>query len=309
MSFESPGYGHSFATILKSRMTSLNKPTVCSLKIQGFSIDEDPGTVEVLRYMPLARLLSLLELEAMWFSRLGALQDEYEGTNPKGPRALLMRIGKESPDFKNAKTPWGGSYDELLAVTDNGRSGDVGRKMLLVNCWFIGKTETQKMWKDYGDGGKGIAIRSTVKRLATSFQISEQVGSFVGRVNYVDYETHNLGPRGEDQALVPFLKDKSKFADENEARIVTLNSFHQGTLLPDGSPPVGGGFAHEIQGLYIKCSLQELIQSIVVGPNTDWNFHMLMKRIVARFGLTINVEHSKLPPFTGQTAGGQGRDG
>ena len=89
-------------------MTSLNKPTVCSLKIQGFSIDEDPGTVEVLRYMPLARLLSLLELEAMWFSRLGALQDEYEGTNPKGPRALLMRIGKESPDFKNAKTPWGG---------------------------------------------------------------------------------------------------------------------------------------------------------------------------------------------------------
>jgi len=281
-------------------MTNLNGPTVSGLKIKGFSSEEDLGTVEVLRYMPLVRFLSLVELEAMWFSRLGALQDEYEGTNPKGPRARLMQIKKECPDFTKVKTPLGGSFDELLAKTDNGRSGDVGRKMTLVNCWFIGKNETQKMWKDYGDGGKSIAIRSTVKRLATSFQISEPVGSFVGKVNYVDFKTYDLGPRGEDQALVPFLKDKNKFADENEARVVTLNHFHQGTLLPDGSQPVGAGFGPEIQGLYIKCSLLELIRSIVVGPNTDWNFHMLMKRLVTRFGLTINVEHSKLPPFTEQ---------
>ena len=219
-------------------------------------------------------------------------------SNPaRGTATGRMRIGKESPDFKSAKTPWGGSYDELLAMTDNGRSGDVGRKMLLVNCWFIGKSETQKMWKTYGDGGKGIAIRSTIKRLAASFQISEPVCSCVGKVNYVDFETHDLGPCGEDQALVPFLKDKNIFADENEARIVTLNRFHQGTLLPDGSQPVGAGLAPEIQGLYIKCRLQELIQDIVVGPNTDWNFHMLLKRFIARFGLTKNVEYSKLPPF------------
>lgn len=281
-------------------MTTLNNPTVSNLKIQGFSTEEDAGTVEVLRYMPLGRFLSLLELEAMWFSRLGTLQDKYEGANPKGPRALLMRIGKEHPDFKKAKTPWGGSYDELLAMADNGRSGDVGRKVLLVNCWFIGKKETGKMWRDYGDGGKGIAIRSTIKRLATSFHITEPVGSYVGKVNYVDFKNYDLGPRGEDQALVPFLKDKYKFADENEARIVTLNNFHRGTLLPDGSEPSGRGFSPEIQGLYIRCSLQGLIQSIVVGPNTDWKFHMLMKRVIGRFGLTINVEHSKLSPFTDQ---------
>jgi len=64
-------------------MTTLSRPTVSGLKIRGFSPEEDPRTVEVLRYMPLVRFLYLLELEAMWFSRLGALQDEYEGTNPK----------------------------------------------------------------------------------------------------------------------------------------------------------------------------------------------------------------------------------
>ena len=114
-----------------------------------------PDAHQVLRYMPLVRFLSLIELKAMWFSRLGALQDKYEGTNPKGPRAFLMQVAKESPDFVRAKTPWGGSYDELLAVTDNGRSGDTGRKMLLINCWFIGDTETQKMWRGTRRQGKG----------------------------------------------------------------------------------------------------------------------------------------------------------
>ena len=180
-----------------------------TLKVLGFSTEEVPETIEVLRYMPLARFLSLLEFEAMWFSRLGALQDEYEGTNPKGPRAHLMRIAKECPEFTKKKTPWGGSFDEMLAMTDNGRSGDVGRKMALVNCWFIGKNETQKMWTYYGDGGQGIAIRSTLKRLTNSFQISEPVGSFVGRVNYVDFETLDLGPRGEDQALV-YVPERQK---------------------------------------------------------------------------------------------------
>jgi hypothetical protein len=120
----------------------------------------------------------------------------------------------------------------------------------------------------------------------------------------VDFDTHDLGPRGEDQALVSFLKDKSKFAEENEARVVTLNSFHSGTLLPDGSQPLNAEFNPEIQGLYIKCCLRELIQYVIVGPNTDWNFRLLMKRFVSRFGLTINVEQSKVPPFTMESAGG-----
>ena len=185
-----------------------------------------------MRYMPLARFLYLLELEAMWFSRLGALQDKCECRNPKGPGALLLRI-VNTPDFKNAKTPLGGSYSDLLAMTDNGRSGDAGRKMGLVNCWFFGKTESERMWNDYGDGGKGIAIRSTVKRLATSFQITGDYAlvSRVGRVKYEDFETFDPGSRGEDMAHVSLLKTKA-YAEENEVRIVTLNFPHSGHFTP-----------------------------------------------------------------------------
>jgi len=282
----------------------MSDPCAAGLVIEGFSGEADPGGVDVMRYMPLVRFLCLLELNAMWFSRLGALQDKYECSNPKGPRAFLLRIMKD-PDLKDAKTPLGISYSDLLDLTDKGSSGDEGRKLQLVNCWFIGKRESGKMWREYGDGGKGIAIRSTLRRIATSFQIPCDLAplSKVGRVQYVDFETFDLGARGNDMAYVPFIKDQG-YADEQEVRIVTLNSFHSGTLLPDGSQPAGPGFNPDVIGLYIRCRLRELIQSVIAGPNTDWHFYMLMKRLVARFGLTINVEHSELTPSIGPSAEG-----
>lgn len=266
------------------------------MKLRGFS-NEDLEKLEIWRYMPLARLLSLLEFEAMWFSRLGALQDEFECTNPKGPRAFLLRVAN-NPKFKDAQTPMGVTYRDLLQMTDNGRSGDGGRRGGLVNCWFIGNAESEKMWKDYGDNGRGVAIRSTVKQLTTSFQITGDFAqiSWVGRVEYVDFENFDLGSRGDDMAHAPFFKAKS-YEEENEVRVVTLNCFHSGILLPDGSPPTNPGFSPAIKGLYIKCRLRDLLQSIVVGPNTDSNFHMLIKRLIARYGLVVNVERSKLASF------------
>ena len=270
-----------------------------SLKIQGFAQEEKPASIDVLRYMPLSRFLSLLELQAMWFSRLGALQDQYECTNPKGARGFLLKAMKDNPSLKESPTPLGVPFKDLLKISDNGNSGDGFRQGGLVNCWFIGKMEAEKMWRKYGDSGKGIAVRSTVKKLATSFQIPDDFAkvSQIGRVQYVDFETRDLGVFEHDQTYVSLIKDETQFKDENEVRIVTLNFPHSGTLLPDGSLPSGTGFSPEIKGMHIKCNLRELIQSVVVGPNADWNFQMLMKRIVSRFGLTVNVERSQISPW------------
>jgi hypothetical protein len=270
-----------------------------SLKIQGFKPEENTESINVLRFMPLSRFLSLLELQAMWFSRLGALQDQYECTDPKGARGFLLKAMKENPSLKDSQTPLGVPFKDLLKISDNGNSGDGFRQGGLVSCWFIGKIETEKMWTNYGDNGKGVAVRSTIKKLATSFQIPDDFAkaSQVGRIQYVDFETCDLGVFGHDQARVSLIKDKTQFKDENEVRIVTLNFPHSGTVLPDGSLPSGTAFSPEIKGLHIKCNLRELIQSVIVGPNTDWNFHMLIKRIIGRFGLTLNVERSQLPPW------------
>lgn len=270
-----------------------------SLKIQGFASEENPESINVLRYMPLSRFLCLLELQAMWFSRLGALWDKYECTNPRGPRGFLLRAMKSNPSLEESQTPMGITFKDLLRITDNGRSEDGFRQGGLVNCWFIGKQEIEKMWTKYGDNGEGVAVRSTVKKLATSFQIPDGFAqvSQVGRVRYVDFDIFDPDDLGHDQAYVSLLKDEKQFRDENEVRVVTLNFSHSGTLLPNGNLPSGTAFSPKIKGLHIKCNLRELIQSVIVGPNTDWDFHMLIKRLIGRFGLTFNVERSQLPPW------------
>lgn len=269
------------------------------LAIQGFAPEEDCSKVDILRYVPLERFLSLLELEAMWFSCLAALQDKFECTNPLGARAFVLKLANDPEAVEKCKAL--GLWDIMVATAEHGRSGDEGRCMFVVNCWFVGKQESAKMWKEYGDGGKGVAIRSTVRQLRSAFQIPGDLRlvSRVGRVNYVDFESHDLGARGNDIARVAFIKDKA-FAEESEVRVLTLNTLHHGCLYPDGSQaglPGSAIFCPSIKGFHIKCDLKGLMRSIIVGPNSPPYFRMLIKRIVSRYGLTIGVEYSQVPPL------------
>jgi len=147
-----------------------------ALVIHGFLPDEDPGKIDIIRFLPLDRFLAQLEFQAMWFSRLGALQDGFECTTPGGARAFVFNL------------------------------------------------------------------------------------------------------------------------EADTEAVVTLNNYHSGCLNPDGSQPYGVVFSPDIKGLYIKCDLKGLIRSVIVGPNSNTNFRMLVKRIIARYGLTIEVEYSQIPP-------------
>ena len=136
-------------------------------------------------------------------------------------------------------------------------------------------------------------------RLATAFEITGtyRLVSRVGRVNYVDFESCDLGANGNDLAHVAFIKDKA-YAEENEVRVMTVNSLHPGCLTQDGGPAgdtFGGVFLPNIKGFFIKCDLRQLIRSVVVGPNAAQSFRMLMKRLTSRYGLTVDVEYSELP--------------
>jgi len=189
--------------------------------------------------------------------------------------------------------------DHMLKVVDQG-SEESGRQMGAVNCWFLGQDESERMWNEYGQAGKGIAIRSTVRRLATSFQITGHYAqvSAVGRVHYVDFGSHEVNSYDAHNLLrLAFVKDKS-YVSEQEVRVVTLNSLHSGCLNPNGHPvgdrqPV---FDPNGKGFYVKCRLQELIQAVIIGPNAQPHFFTLVKRLVSRYRLFVEVEPSKLSP-------------
>ena len=269
-----------------------------SLRVYDFA-DEEQAKAVVWRYLTFEKFMSLLELEAMWFSRLGALQDRYECTPPHGVRAKVLALTKNRAAAEQ-KLP-APLLDYMEQVVEHGR-GDEGRRMGAVNCWFLGTDESQRMWTEYGQQGIGVAIQSTVKRLATSFEITGDYAlvSAVGRINYVDFESYKMNPRDENNLLrVAFLKDKA-YAAEQEVRVVTLNSLHSGCLNLDGTPfsYTQVVFDPNAAGLYIKCALQSLITKIVVGPNARLYFFTLVKRLVGRYRLFIPVEPSRLTSGT-----------
>lgn len=280
------------------RMTEGDPNQQHVLPVRDFSTEEDQRKAIVMRYLTLEKFVSLLELEAMWFSRLGALQDKFEGTLPKKARERLLARDRLLAE----KMPHPELQRLILGMTDNGVEN--GRCMGAVNCWFFGKEESEEMWRDYGQEGKGIAIRSTVKRLSVSFRIPGDYCrmSIIGRVQYVDFDSHDMTEYDANNAHgTTFIKEKS-FTREQEVRIFTLNSLHSGCLNPDGSPinsfqMTGPGlFEPNRKGFYVKCKLQELIQAVVIGPHAQPHFFTLVKRLIARYRLFVPIERSQLSP-------------
>jgi hypothetical protein len=261
------------------------------LSVRGFPTLEDQRNAIVLRYLTFRKFVSLLKLEAMWFSRLVdlALLDALEGTLPsKARQCLIARHRKYTEQF--AASPE--ILERIKTMTDKGMAP--GRDMFAVNCWFLGSQETEKMWNDYGEKGNGVAVRSTVERLSTSFQNLGGLAkvSVIDRVQYIDFESHDMS---ENDALnvdkVAFLKNKS-LAHEKEVRILTPSI----RFNPDGISLNKDQFTQK--GLNIKCQLQTLIQSVVVGPCAEPHFFTLIERLVGRYRLCVDVEKSQLSNFT-----------
>jgi len=284
------------------RMEEGNPSQQYVLPVRDFLTDEEQAKAVVLRYLTLEKFISLLELEAMWFSRLGALQDKFEGTVPKGARARILELEK---DRERSEKMFGSELLTYLSNAVNAGRNDPARVGVAVNCWFSGQDESEKMWHEYGQDGKGVAIRSTVKRLSTSFHITGDYVkiSAIGRVQYVDFKSHEMTAHDANNVnRVAFIKEKKDFVSEQEVRIITMNCLHSGCLTPDGNPVsdyqlTGPGlFDPNRKGFYVKCRLQELIQAVIVGPNAQPHFITLIKRLVNRYRLFVEVESSRLLP-------------
>lgn len=278
------------------RLTEGNPNQHYVLQLRDFKSEEEQRSTVVIRYLTLEKFISLLELEAVWFSRLGALQDKCEGTLPK--RALELSEARDREIAEKIPIP----LLRPAALKMTPQSVETCRGLTAVNCWFLGKVESDRMWRDYGQEGKGLAIRSTIHRLSTSFQITGDYAATteIGRVQYVDFDSHEMtaDESGSVNAKA-FLKEKS-FAGEQEIRIMTLNCLHCGCLNPDGSPVTTAQFAmagpvdQSRKGFYVKCGLSELIEGVIIGPQAPIHFHTLIKRLIDRHGLAIDVERSHL---------------
>ncbi|MEI7925992.1 MAG: hypothetical protein WCI61_07395, partial [Chloroflexota bacterium] len=132
------------------------------------------------RYTSLVKLLDVLTSESLFFARCDKLNDLHEGAIGRATfdlqRARLeeMRIAIGSPNMNADRIVE--SYTEMRVQQ---------RKHVAVSCWHQADAESAAMWSLYGPSEGGVAIQTTVGRLADSFQDARPI--FIGAVRYIDY--------------------------------------------------------------------------------------------------------------------------
>lgn len=250
----------------------------------------------VWRYMPFTKFVSLLTYQAIWFSKLNILQDQYEGQIPSHAKRLMTEEGarwKEtftSPEHHRQIDEW---------PTTNEANG---RELLVVTCWFADEVESSRMWKEYGGSTEAVAVKSTIGRVARHIYVpQDETISHLGYVKYINHGDYKMCLYEASQAIErAFLKDGDQFAHEQEVRLVTMNFKTTYCATPDGFPyppeqVAGAGMNNfENPGLYIDTNLDGLIAEVVLAPGSQLWFEKLVKRLVSLYGVGASVTQSLL---------------
>lgn len=217
------------------------------------------------RYLDFTKFVALLNSNSLWFSRADKLGDPFEGSYPNlnvEHRYDFIPVDiKYKENMKNA-------YKRIQECT-------------FLNCWHSSEYESVAMWKTYSNSDEGIAIKSSFKKLTSSFDETYQESIFVGIVNYIDYKNEWFP---ENNALYPFVHKRKSFEYEKEVRAVI-------SLLKNIDPKN----QNDILGLNVPINLKKMIDSIYISPESpDWFFE-LVKSVLYRYSLReIPVEKSSL---------------
>jgi hypothetical protein len=209
-------------------------------------------SVRVWRYLDLSKFIWLLEYRKLYLSRLDLLNDPHEGSTP---RLLAMLRDQQLREF-------GG--EQLVAQIPN--INQQSRKSLYINCWHLGNSESEAMWRLYCPGDSGVAIQTTYARLVAS--VDSDPFCYIGGVTYIDYETQGFPL---NNLFYPVMHKRSSFAHEQEVRLVKTLSEYWGT--PARESPAG---------VSIDWSPDSTIDSIYVNPYAPEFYYDVVRSIVRR---------------------------
>lgn len=256
---------------------------------QLYNLTESELDTTVWRYLTFSKFIALISYGALWFPRLEYLLDQFEGTMPVKTAATIK--GRN----QNWKSVLGSP--DLHKQLDDMHEVNVldGRSLTNVNCWFIGDEESKQMWDEYVGTPEGVAVRSTIQRLRDNIHVPTEV-SFIGRVKDIDFDSHEMSTyEGHQAHHRSFLKDRLKFAHENELRISTMNLRTIACLDPLGRALTredvsGKGMNNFDQpGLHVRVNLENLFDSVVTAPSApSWFFNLIQHiQLKSEFGWTV----------------------
>ena len=255
------------------------------------TIDASDLDRTVWRYLTFSKYVSLLTYQAIWFSKLNILVDEFEGAMPSPVDALMTEEHLKLRSVLPAEL-----HDQLHTM--NAKNVADGKELTVVNCWLLAEEESPAMWREYA-GDEGVAIKSTVRLLSEN--ISCDPGrSHIGKVRYVDLSTHVMNAYEASQAHHRAFLKRLEFGGEKELRIATMSLRGPMCVGMDGVPLTPADYNgigmnnFKYPGLYIRANLPKLITGTVLSPNASAWFELLVKRMVSLSKVGAPVMRSSL---------------
>jgi len=201
--------------------------------------DEEVNPNDALwRYFRVDRLVSSLQSGVLHFPSARQFEDPFEGAVavlahdfPRDPRY---------PDFGHVDN----AFEEL-------------RRLTKISCWHRADYESAAMWKLYAAEGKGVAVRTTARRLQTAlqpFRLAPEYREeepYWGMVRYRDLHTERLRASMEQR----FFYKHRAFESEREFRVAFSVRIAEefGVRVPD-------------EGIDVAFLPDELIESVYLGP-------------------------------------------
>ncbi len=231
----------------------------------------------VWRYFDLPKFLSLLDTQALYFSRADQMEDPWEGS----VAAWMEESHVASLVGESAIALGHQSADVAGLQADYSRHWQKYRQRVFLSCWHMSEYESAAMWKVYaGQEGTGIAVQTTFDRLEQALPTSFPHSIYAGLVQYIDYRTEAM-PLGN--GFEPFLHKRLSFDYERELRVM-FDTHDDDTTE---------------RGFAVGVDLAALIERVYVAPTSKPWFGELVANVFARFGCDADVIRSDL--LTGPT--------
>jgi hypothetical protein len=252
------------------------------------------------RYTDFAKFVSLIETQALWFSRPSKFDDPFESKTNKSSRLkhLVRWMDRLITDFNSAvyegdlayveaNSWWArdllGSESTIQPIAFGTiqdvpprfrmfceRSLDASLDAVLINCWHQNKSESDVMWRAYTDSSIGVAVITSFDSLTECFRVEGKPP----RVLNVEY--HDLHDEGVVFDHLPSAYKHIAFEAEREVR-----AYMPTGDLPDGAP-----------GTLVPVDLSKLIEGVTTSPSAPQWFIDSVQWVLEKAGMGIEVQPS-----------------
>jgi hypothetical protein len=247
--------------------------------------------------MSVSQLLSVLDQEALWFSRADAFEDPYEGRLPGKNIDELAPIHEvELPEYLrvlNKSSEFVGDVDERSQI-------EAYRKSAFVSCWHQAEDERDVLWRANLGAEPGVVIKSDVGSLDTALEVETLTEGprtpaiRIGEIRYIDYGDQKLSLQHD---LSPIMHKREGFKDEQELRAVYVsfpNDKHPGYQNTTYGQQLKLDWENQPSGKYVDLDVNELVHEIRISPTANYWLSRSISDVVEQYGYDFPVTHSSL---------------